>query len=129
MRVAGTPDFLESIANDPLIRPWVGGNGEVRAGESWARTVALEWDDGGVIFMREAPRVYSVHLVFKRKARDVLAKLADAKRFAFEHMDAHTLVAEIPATHRHVRKCAEAMGMRQDGALWVLQKDLSDGLG
>lgn len=115
MKVARSPAFLEGIANSPRVRPWIGGAGPVHAGETWRRTVALEWDDGGVVFMRESPGVYSAHLVFQRKARDVLDKCREALRDLFTRQGAAKVVASFPPRYRHVRAIAEAAGMRRIG--------------
>ena len=133
MRVATTPDFLESIANDPRVRPWLGDSSEpVKAGDSWAITRALEWDDGGVVFMDEGVGVYSVHLVFARKAKGVIEKCFQAADWLFAHGGA-AVVADIPATHRHVRAVALALGMKERGGRWWLtaaeHKERANGLG
>lgn len=110
MKRATDPAFLESVANHPRVRPFLGGEGSFRAGESWARTIALEWDDGGVVFLEEAPGVYSAHILFLPKAKDVLAKCREAMAYL---MPAHAdrLLADFPAGFRHVRRIVEACGL------------------
>lgn len=132
MKVSQSPDFLESVANDPRVRPWIGGEGDIRAGDSWITTKAVEWDDGGVIFMPESVGVFSVHLVFARKARDVVDKCRQAADWIFAQ-GAQAVVAEVPVTHRHVRAVAQALGMTQRGGRWWLtateHKERANGLG
>lgn len=120
MRRAERPDFLESVANHPRVRPWIGGEGEFRAGESWTRTVAVEWPEGGVVFVGEAPGIYSGHLVFAPKTRDVLSKVRQAIAYLFSHTDASLLVAQFPPTHWHVRKIVQSLGMTPEGDYYRL---------
>jgi hypothetical protein len=131
MMIADSPEFLESIANHPRVRPWVGGDGvsPVKAGESWQRSRAVQWDDGGVVFMEESPGTFSVHLVFQRKAKNVLEKLASAKAYIMGQPDVFRLVATFPPAYRHVRRCAQAMGLTPIGSAWVLHKETGHGLG
>lgn len=111
MRRAVTPDFLESVANHPRVRPYIGGHGEFRAGESWAQTVALEWDEGGIVFLREAPGRYSVHVVFLPKTKGAADKLRQALGYVFA-LDAQTVIGSTPTKYRHVRKVAELAGLK-----------------
>lgn len=112
MRLARTPDHLEAIANHPRVRPYIGpGTDEFRAGDSWAQTVAFEWDEGGVVFIREAPMRYSVHLVFLPKTKDPAGKLREALRRMFK-TDCREVVGMTPSKYRHVRKVAESAGMK-----------------
>lgn len=114
MRRATAPDHLERIANHPRVRPFIGGTpeskaSEFRAGESWARTIALEWDEGGVVFIEEGPGVYSAHLVFLPKTRDVIGKVAQALDYLMpDHAD--RVLADFPVGFRHVRRLAERLG-------------------
>jgi hypothetical protein len=110
VRRATAPDFLESVANHPRVRPYIGGSGEFRCGDSWARTIALEWDDGGVVFLEEGPGVYSAHLVFLPKAKDVLGKCQQAMAYLMpQHAD--RLLCDFPSRYRHVRKIVERCGL------------------
>lgn len=112
MRVAADPAHLEAIANDPAIRPYLGGDGEVRAGDSWANTIGLEWDSGGVVFVQEAMGIYSGHLVFARKTQDTLAKVQEAFRHMFCTVKAREIRADFPSHFAHVRRIVRALGMR-----------------
>lgn len=112
MRVATSPTFLEGVANHPRVRPYIGpGGDEFRAGDSWQRTVAFEWDEGGVVFIREAPCTYSVHLVFLPKTKDPAGKLREALARIFK-TDCREVFGVTPARFRHVRRVAEAAGLR-----------------
>ena len=113
MRVAVSPALLEAVANHPRVRPYIGpGSEPCEAGESWQRTIALEWDEGGVVFMREAHGQYSVHLVFLPHTKDPAAKLAQALRHMFTQTDCLEVIGATPTRYRHVRKTATAAGLK-----------------
>lgn len=125
MKRSDDPAFLEGVANHPRVRPYIGGDPSkpVKAGNSWARTVALEWPDGGVVFIAESPAVYSAHLVFARKAKDPLPRCLEALSYLFG-LGASAVVADIPAGYRHVRRIARAAGMTQrNGRWWITAKE------
>lgn len=110
MKRAASPDFLESVANHPRVRPFIGGTGRFEAGASWGRTIALEWDDGGVVFLEEAPGVVSAHILFLPKAKNVIGKCREALAYVMpQHAD--TVLADFPSGFRHVRKIVEACGL------------------
>jgi hypothetical protein len=106
---AADPAHLEQIANHPRVRPFIGGQGEIRAGATWDRTIALEWDEGGVVFLEEAPGVFSIHLVFLPKTRDVAGKVSAALNYLMpSHAD--VVLADFPAGFKHVRRLAKRLG-------------------
>jgi hypothetical protein len=112
VKVATSPAFLEGVANHPRVRPYIGpGTDEFRAGDSWDRTVAFECESGGVVFIREAPCTYSVHLVFLPKTKDPAGKLREAMRRMFK-TDCREVVGITPSKYRHVRKVAVAAGLK-----------------
>jgi hypothetical protein len=112
MRVSDSPDRLESIANSPRIRPYLGGTGEVRAGDTWASSIGLEWPDGGVVFMAAGDDVFDAHLVFDRGAHDTLHKCREALRHLFTRTRARKVTGNFPTNFRHVRRLVTALGMR-----------------
>ena len=112
MKRAIGPEFLESIANHPRVIRNIGCKGEqFTAGESWKDSIGLEWPDGGLVFHRSSPGVYSVHIVFAPKAKDVADKCRDAFRYMFTRTPAHTLTGKVPMRLRHVRNMAIDSGM------------------
>lgn len=113
MRVARSPAFLEWVANHPRVRPYIGpGTERFEAGHSWQETIALEWDTGGIVFVRTAPRVYSAHWVFLPDTTDVVGKARQALRHMFTATDAQKITGRTPMKLRHARKAAQAAGMR-----------------
>ena len=111
MRVATSPAFLEAIANDPRVRPALGGEGEFRC-TTWAGTVALEWDEGGIVFRPEWPGVYSAHWLFLPHTKDVLGKASEALAYLFTHTDAAKVIGQTPLHLKHAIRAARNAGMR-----------------
>lgn len=113
MRVADSPTFLESVANDPRVRPFIGpGSEEVRAGDSWARTLGLEWDTGGIVFMDQGDGVYDAHLLFLPGTQHTLAKCREALRYLFTRTKARKVIGSIPVDNTRARRIASAAGMQ-----------------
>ena len=113
MKVSDSADFLESIANHPRVIRAIGCTAEsFVAGDSWNASIGLEWPTGGIVFVRESPGVYSAHLVFAPKTKEVIGKCRAALRYMFTKTPAHTITGKIPLTLRHARKVATAAGMQ-----------------
>jgi hypothetical protein len=112
VRVATSPERLEAIANSPRVRPYLGGEGRIAAGDTWGRTLALEWPDGGVVFMAEGDDVFDAHLVFDRGAHDTLHKCREALQHLFTRTRARKVTGNFPTNFRHVRRLVTALGMR-----------------
>lgn len=112
MRRALCPAHLEAIANSPQVAARLGSDGTFRAGASWHRTVALEWDEGGVVFLREGPAVYSGHWVFLPKTKDVVGKGREALAYLFAHTDCLRVIGMTPQTNKAAIRAAKAVGMR-----------------
>ena len=142
MKRSESPAFLESVANHPRVLRAIGCTGEqFTAGDSWADSIGLEWDEGGIVFHRTAPGIYSAHLVFLPKTQGIAAKCADALRYMFTRTGARVITGTIPLRLRHARAVAKAAHMRHlfdcDGKAhyrltvqdWRKHKERNDGLG
>ena len=110
MKVSESPAFLESVANHPRVIRAIGFTGDrFEAGDSWNWSIGLEWPTGGIVFVREAPGVYSGHLVFAPKTKDVLGKTRQAIRYLFTRTPAHTLTGAIRLENLPARRIARAL--------------------
>ena len=116
MRVADSPEFLESVANHPRVYPYVSvkGCGEIRFGPIWADCVALQWDDGGFLFHRQDEGVYEVHTLFLPGAKDAAGKAQQAREYMFDN-GARLLLTQVPRDLPHVRRFAEKAGFKWFG--------------
>jgi hypothetical protein len=108
---AESPDFLESIANDPRVRPYIGGTGEMRAGETWQHSVGLEWDTGGIVFMHQGDGVYDAHLLFLPGTWGVVGKCRKALQYLFTRTNARKLVVAYPSGYDRVTRVVKACGL------------------
>lgn len=125
MKRATAPDHLERIANHPRVRPFIGDTGPILP------VIALEWDEGGVVFLEEAPGVFSIHLLFLPKTRDVIGKVRAALDYLMpDHAD--RVLADFPAGFKHVRRLCAPLGFahHHDAHGWAhYVKDDEHGLG
>jgi len=109
---ATDPAFLLSVANHPRNRHYTGAAWGDYDPQRWAKTVALEWPDGGVVFERVSDAAWEGHWCFAPKAKDVVAKGRQAIAYLFSHTNAQRIIGKTPASYRHARKAAEAVGMQ-----------------
>lgn len=114
MKRAVDPAFLESIANHPSVRPYLGGDGksEFRTEDTWAQTIALEWPEGGLVFLRHAPGLYSGHFVFLPHTPDVAGKCREALDYMFTQTDAERIFGTTPLPFKHAIRTAKRAGFR-----------------
>lgn len=112
MKRSVSPDFLLTVANHPRVAPYTGAAWAQYDPQRWARTVALEWPDGGVVFERLDSGAWEGHWVFLPKAKDVVSKGREAIAYLFTHTDAQRVIGKTPTKFRHAIKAARAVGMR-----------------
>lgn len=109
--------LVNTVLNDPAIRPALGGEGALDATALLAdrRNVCLMTAEGGAMFAWRGPGVFEVHVFLTVKGRAAIdlicGMLAEmAKEYGMRHM--WTLV---PWESRNVRWFARACGMRSLG--------------
>jgi len=112
MKIARTPAFLESIANDPRVFPSVScaGMGRIDLAPVWERCVGLEFDTGGWLFYQLAPMYYEVHTLFLPRSRGVREAAAAAAHYMFTGTDCTELVTKVPDDLPHALSLARSMG-------------------
>lgn len=111
MKRSVSPDFLLSVANHPRNRSYTGAAWGEYDPKRWANTVALEWEDGGVVF-EPVRSAWEGHWVFLPKAKDVVRKGREAIAYLFNHTNAQRIIGKTPIQFRHARTAAERVGMR-----------------
>jgi len=67
-----------------------------------------------VVFLREAPGVYSAHLLFLPNASP-LNKCKEALRYMFTRTGCHTVIGSIPQFNTRARRIALAAGLHHLG--------------
>jgi len=88
------------IANDPEVRPWLGGSGPLDFSALVANlaNVLLMNEEGGVFFENLEPGLYEAHTLFLPEGRGEKAVHAvrDALRWMFTKTDAVEIVTKVP---------------------------------
>lgn len=116
MKIAGSPEFLESVANHPRVYPYVSvkGCGEIRFGPIWDDCVALQWEDGGFLFHKQDEGVYEVHTLFLPRAKDKHEKAEEALAHMWAN-GARLILTQVARDLPHVRRFAERHGFKWFG--------------
>ena len=112
MRIATSPAFLESVANDPRVFPFVAskGRGKFDLSAVWRDCIGVEFETGGWVFHRVAPGIYDAHTLFLPKSVEVRAKATQALAYLFG-LDAQRVIGRIPADLPHAKRLARDMGL------------------
>lgn len=116
--------FLNRVANDPAVRPWVGGDGELdlTAIVSNPANIALINEHGGFIFERHDAGRYEGHTMFlpSGRGRAVRPAAMQAFRYIFTRTDASEIVTKVPesnpAADIMARRCGMEPSFRREAA-------------
>ncbi len=116
--------FLNSVANHPDVRPFIGGEGELDLApliEDRAN-VALVTEHGGWLLQQLLPGVYELHTVFLSEGRGefYFSAAREALRFMFTQTDCLEILTKCPDDNPGARMAAVKVGFRErfhrDGA-------------
>jgi hypothetical protein len=112
LKIADTPEFLESIANDPRIFPYISCKGQERIDLSgvWHKCIGFEFDGGGWVADRLDANRYEVHTLFLPKSPNVRENAQIAFRYLFCNVDALEVVTKVPDDLPHALKLALDVG-------------------
>ncbi|MFK3647910.1 hypothetical protein ACI2IY_05660 [Lysobacter enzymogenes] len=115
MKIARSPDFLESVANDPRVFPAVScaGMERVDLAPVWGDCIGLEFDTGGWLFHRLRPAYYEVHTLFLPRSRYVREMALAAAHYMFTGTDAMELVTKVPVDLPSALALAKASGFTE----------------
>lgn len=93
--------FLNGVANDPDVRPRLGGEGPIELGAVIGdpANIALETAHGGWVLVRHEPGTYELHTLFRPegRGRGYFAAAGQALDFVFAASDAREIVTRVPA--------------------------------
>ena len=96
--------FLNTAANHPDVRPWVGGDGplDLTAVIADPANIAIEAEHGGWVLVRHEAGTYELHTMFLRagRGRRYFEQAADALRYVFTASDAREIVTRVPVLNR-----------------------------
>jgi hypothetical protein len=120
LRRTFSPAFFNQVANDPTVRPWLGGaDGPVDLApliENPAH-VALQGEHGGFLLVRQDSlgAIYELHTLFKKKGRGkpFFAEARDMFRFMFTRTDCLEIVTKCPDNNPGARMAAATVGFRE----------------
>lgn len=124
------PAFLNSVANHPEVRPWVGPGTDpidLTATITNADNFALVTDGGGFVLHCHEPGIYEVHSQFLPEGRQHTRKAMQAGfDYMFTRTDCEKIVSQVPDNNRAAQALAKAarfrtMFHRQDGLLGPTQ--------
>lgn len=116
MRVAESPDFLQSVIDHPQVKRWIAPDGvdELSLSAVFADGIALEFDTGGFFFHRLGDGVYEVHTLFLPGTKNALDCCKAAAHFMFCATDCTRIVTKVPEDNIPAWKLTEKMGFRAD---------------
>jgi RimJ/RimL family protein N-acetyltransferase len=114
MRRTLEPAFLNAVANDPEVRPWIGGTGALDLGPLIAdpANIALETEHGGWLLVRHEAGIYELHTLFRKAGRGAayFQTAAGALDYVFAATDAREIVTRIPGHNRGAAYAAARCG-------------------
>jgi len=107
--------FLNSVANDPAVRPWLAGAGpiDMRPIIESPANFALQTEAGGFVLHAQEPGVYEVHSLFLpgHGSHPVRAMRA-AMNWMFTRTDCLVIVSKVPSANKAAKGLAIAGGLR-----------------
>lgn len=110
------PAFWARIANDPTVRPTLGGEGPLAFDDLLDRpdVVALATEHGGFIFTQAFPARWEMHSLFlpQGRGRAVLSAFREAARFMFSATDCVEIITKAADSNRPAQFMACRAGFR-----------------
>lgn len=109
--------FLNEVANHPVVRPWLGGEGplDLTAAVENPANYALVTEHGGYLFHPLLPGVYEVHTMFLPSGHGSHQRraAAEAFRYLFAITDCLEIVTKCPDDNAPARLASSALGFRE----------------
>lgn len=108
--------FLTEIANDPSVRPFLGGRGELDLGFiiKNPNNFTFECETGGFIGMKLQEGIYEIHTIFRLGAgAEALMFAENCMRWMFVHTECTELKTKVPNSNSAARWLTIKMGMRK----------------
>lgn len=107
---------LNMVANDPEVRPHIGGEGQLDLSDVLAdpRNVALQNEHGGVVFLKQEDGRYELHTMFLRsgRGRQILEFASTSFRYMFTATDCTEIVTRVPEPNKAADSAARRTGFR-----------------
>ena len=114
MRIAQSPDFLQSVIDHPEVRRWVTKDSELELSlplsQVFNQGIGIEFETGGFFFHNLGDGVYEVHTLFLPGTKNAFDCCQAAAHFLFCGTDCTRIVTKVPADNIAARKLTEKMG-------------------
>lgn len=114
MRIAASPDFLQSVIDHPKVRRWVAKDEEMELdlplSKVFEQGIGIEFDTGGFFFHSLGDGIYEVHTLFLPETTNALACCEAAAHFMFCATDCTRIVTKVPEDNVPAWKLTEKMG-------------------
>ena len=110
---------INRIANDPCVRPWLGGSGELNlsgvAGNPENFVFLTKAQDGAYVLNRLDLGLYEAHSLAlpSARGRPMLELMRDGFRYMFTATEAVEIVTKVPDGNRMAHRWAEVAGFRE----------------
>ncbi len=117
MRVASSPDFLQSVIDHPKVRPWLVQDHDpekIPLSVVFADGVGLEFETGGFFFHRLGEGIYEVHTLFLPGADNALQCCEAAAHFMFCATECTRIITKVPEDNVPAWKLTEKMGFLKE---------------
>lgn len=116
------PFNLNTVANHPDVRPWLGGEGEIDLASLIAdpRNFALEINGGGFLLIAREQGIYEAHSMFLPEARrHTVSAMRSTLEYMFVQTDMFRLVTQIPDDNPAAASLASRGGFKP----WFRRED------
>lgn len=117
MRIAQTPEFLQSVIDHPDVRPWVAQDsqtGELPLSAVFDQGIGIEFETGGFFFHRLGDGVYEVHTLFLPGTTEAFRACQASAHYMFCGTECTKIVTKVPEDNIRAWKLTEKMGFRSD---------------
>lgn len=109
-----TATFLNSVANTPDVRRWLGGTGAIDMTPALAdpRNIAVECASGGFVALQLGEGRYEIHSLFlpDKAACEAIALMRQGLDYLFAATEARELVTKVPVKNRAAAGLARLAG-------------------
>jgi hypothetical protein len=106
---------LNRVVNDPRVRPWLGGKGELDLSSVAAdpRNIALVCETGGFLLIKQEAGCYEVHSQFLPDTPDVVEMARAGFEYLFTATDCQEITSKVPLENKRAVGLARAVGLRE----------------
>lgn len=106
--------YLNRVANDPAVRPWLGGSGalDMQPILDNPKNVGLQAEGGGFVVINVGDGLYEWHSMFlpDHRGPNVLAAMEEGARYMFVETDCTEIITKCPVNNKGAQGAARAMG-------------------